>query len=107
VRSQRLQSLFPDRSIVLRFSIVALIVSVLLLSAKPSLFESSAIAQIPMQPMPSNPCSALIQRDFAAMNDAPTAIVSAQIVSYTAHIMSGRATAIFVGEGSPTIPANN
>jgi hypothetical protein len=23
------------------------------------------------------------------------------------HIMSGRATAIFVGEGSPTIPAHN
>jgi feruloyl esterase len=76
-----------DRSIVLRFSIVALVVSVLLLSAKPSLFQTSAIAQIPMQPMPSNPCSALIQRDFAAMNDAPTAILSAQIVSSTAQTL--------------------
>jgi hypothetical protein len=27
--------------------------------------------------------------------------------SFISHIMSGRATAIFVGEGSPTIPANN
>jgi feruloyl esterase len=56
----------------------------LLFISKASLFESSAIAQIPMQPMPSNPCSALIQRDFAAIPDAPTAILSAQIVSSTA-----------------------
>jgi hypothetical protein len=89
VRSRRLQSLFHDRSIVLGFLLIALVVSVLLLSAKPSLFQSAAIAQIPMQPMPSNPCSALIQRDFAATNEAPTAIVSAQIVSSTAHINSG------------------
>jgi len=107
VRYRRLQSLFRDRSIVLRFWIIALVVSVLLFISKASLFQTSAIAQIPMQPMPSNPCSALIQRDFAAMNDAPTAIVSAQIVSSKAHIMSGRATAIFVGAGSRTIPANN
>ena len=39
-----LQSLFHDRSIVLRFSIVALVVSVLLFISKASLFESSAIA---------------------------------------------------------------
>jgi feruloyl esterase len=84
VKSRRLQSLFHDRSIVLRFSIVALVVSVLLLISKASLFQTSAIAQIPMQPMPSNPCSALIQRDFAAIPDAPTAILSAQIVSSTA-----------------------
>jgi len=76
--------LFRDRSIVLRFWIITLVVSVLLLISKASLFESSAIAQIPMQLMPSNPCSALIQRDFAAILDAPTAIVSAQIVSSTA-----------------------
>ncbi|MEG4252746.1 hypothetical protein QUB37_04850 [Microcoleus sp. AT3-A2] len=55
MRSQRLQSLFRDRSIVLRFLLIALVVSVLLLSAKASLFESSAIAQIPTQSLPSNP----------------------------------------------------
>ena len=80
MRSQRLQSLFRDRSIVLRFLLIALVVSVLLLISKASLFQTSAIAQIPMQPMPSNPCSALIQRDFAAIPEAPTAIVSAQVV---------------------------
>ncbi|MEG5067112.1 hypothetical protein QUB33_26260 [Microcoleus sp. B3-A4] len=81
MRARRLQSLFDDRSIVLRCLSIALVVSILLLSAKGSLFESSAIAQIPMQPTPSNPCSALAQRDFsAAIPDAPTAILSAQIV---------------------------
>ncbi|MEG4442163.1 hypothetical protein QUB47_07100 [Microcoleus sp. AT9_B5] len=55
MRYRRLQSLFHDRSIVLGFSIVALVVSVLLLSAKPSLFQTSAIAQIPTQSPPSNP----------------------------------------------------
>ncbi|MEG4288588.1 hypothetical protein Q5692_07245 [Microcoleus sp. C2C3] len=53
--SRRLQSWFRDRSFVLRFLLIALVVSVLLLISKASLFESSAIAQIPMQPMPSNP----------------------------------------------------
>ena len=53
-----------------------------------------------MQPMPSNPCSALIQRDFAAMNDAPTAIVSAQIVSSTAQtpLAAKAIAAAFYGE---------
>jgi hypothetical protein len=54
---------------------IALIVSVLLLSSKASLFQTSAkdalasrfaIAQVPMPSMPSNLCSALMQRDFAA-----------------------------------------
>jgi hypothetical protein len=47
VRSRRLQSLFRDRSIVLRFSIVALVVSVLLLISKASWFQTAAIANIP------------------------------------------------------------
>ncbi|WP_172186517.1 hypothetical protein [Microcoleus asticus] len=55
MRYRRLQSWFRDRSIVLRFLLIALVVSVLLLSAKASLFESSAIAQIPTQFPPSNP----------------------------------------------------
>lgn len=84
MRSRRLQSWFRDRSIVVRFSIAVLVVSVLLLISKASLFQTSGIAQIPMQPTPSNPCSALTQRDFAAIPDAPTAILSAQIVSSTA-----------------------
>ncbi|MEG4504382.1 hypothetical protein QUA81_09745 [Microcoleus sp. F6_B4] len=55
MRVQRLQSLFRDRPIVLRFSIVALIVSVLLFISKASLFQTSAIAQIPTQFPPSHP----------------------------------------------------
>ncbi|MEW5856117.1 MAG: hypothetical protein AB1861_01825 [Cyanobacteriota bacterium] len=74
MRSRRLQSLFRDRSIALRFSLIAFVVSVLLLGSKASLFQTSAKdatasrfanAQIPMQPTPSNPCSALAQRDFS------------------------------------------
>jgi hypothetical protein len=49
--TRRLQLLLRDGSIVLRFLIVALVVSVLLLSAKASLFKTSAIAQAPMQSM--------------------------------------------------------
>jgi feruloyl esterase len=75
--------LFRDRSIVLRFLLIALVVSVLLFISKASLFETSAIAQVPMQSPPSNPCSALAQRDFAAIPDAPTAILSAQIIPAT------------------------
>jgi len=86
VRCQRLQSLFRDGSIILRFSIFALIFSVLLLSSKARLFQTSAIAQVPMQSMPSNPCSALTQRDFSAISDAPTAILSAQVVPAKAQI---------------------
>ncbi|MEG4214858.1 hypothetical protein QUA27_06605 [Microcoleus sp. Pol14C6] len=55
MRYQRLQSLFHDRSIVLGFWLIALVVSVLLLIAKASLFQTSAIAQIPTQSPPSNP----------------------------------------------------
>lgn len=55
MRYQNLQSLLGDRSIVLRFLLIALVVSVLLLSPKASLFESSAIAQISTQSPPSNP----------------------------------------------------
>jgi hypothetical protein len=55
VRYQRLQSLFPDRSFVLRFWLIALVVSILLFISKASLFETSAIAQIPTQSPPSNP----------------------------------------------------
>ncbi|WP_445246292.1 hypothetical protein [Microcoleus sp. OTE_8_concoct_300] len=50
MRSQRLQSLFRDRSIVLRFLLIALVVSALLFISNASLFKTSAIAQIPMQP---------------------------------------------------------
>ncbi len=78
--------MFHNGSIILRFLIIALVVSVLLLSSKASLFQTSAIAQVPTQSMPSNPnpCSALMQRDFAAIPDAPTAILSAQIIPATA-----------------------
>lgn len=82
--TRRLQSLLRDRSIVLFCLSIVLVVSVLLLSAKPSLFKSSAIAQVPMQAMPSNPCSALMQRDFASLDDAPTALFSTQIIPATA-----------------------
>jgi archaellum component FlaG (FlaF/FlaG flagellin family) len=77
VRFRRLQSLFRDRSIVLHVLLIALVVSVLLFISKAGLFQTSAIAKIPMQSPPSNPCSALIQRDFAVIPDAPTAILSA------------------------------
>ncbi|MEH2243849.1 tannase/feruloyl esterase family alpha/beta hydrolase [Nostoc sp.] len=79
MRYRRLQSLFRDGSIILRFSLITLVFSVLLLSFQGRLFQTSVIA-VPMQSMPSNPCSALMQRDFAAIPDAPTAIVSAQII---------------------------
>lgn len=84
MRCRRLQSLFRDGSIILRFSIFALVFSVLLLSSKARLFQTSAIAQAPMQSMQSNPCSALIQRDFASLRDAPTALFSAQVIPATA-----------------------
>ncbi|KJH70987.1 hypothetical protein UH38_15085 [Aliterella atlantica CENA595] len=64
----------------MRFLIVALVFSVLL-SSKARLFQTSAIAQAPMQSMQTNACSALTQRDFAAIPDAPTALFSAQIVA--------------------------
>lgn len=80
MRCRRLQSLFRDGSIVLRFSLIVLVFSVLLLSSKARLFQTSAIAQAPIQSMPSNSCSALVQRDFAAIPDAPTALFSAQII---------------------------
>jgi hypothetical protein len=80
MRFRRLHSLFRNGSIALRFSIIVLVVSVSLLSDKASVFKTSAIAQVPMQSLPSNSCSALTQRDFAAIPDAPTAIFSAQII---------------------------
>lgn len=95
VRCRRLQSLFQDGSIILRFLLIALVFSVLLLSSKARLFQTSAKdasasrfanAQVPMQSTPSNPCSALGQRDFAAIPDAPTAILSAQIIPSKAQI---------------------
>jgi hypothetical protein len=75
----RMQSLLVDRSIALRYSIVALVAAILLLSSKISSFDS-AIAQVPIESAPANPCSALTQRDFAAIPDAPTALFSAQVV---------------------------
>ena len=84
MRSRRPQSLFRIRSIVLRCLIVAFVASVLLLGAKGRLFGATATAQIPIQPTPSNPCEALIQNDFAAIPDAPTALFSAQVVPATA-----------------------
>jgi feruloyl esterase len=92
VRYRRLQSLFRDSSIVVHFLIVALVFSVLLLSSKARLFQTSAIAQAPMQSMPSNPCSALTGRDFAAISDAPTAILSAQVVPSTAQTTRANAS---------------
>ncbi|MBW4610975.1 MAG: tannase/feruloyl esterase family alpha/beta hydrolase [Hassallia sp. WJT32-NPBG1] len=86
MRCRRLQSFFQDGSIILRFLLIALVFSVLLLSSKARLFQTSAIAQVPMQSMPSNPCSALGQRDFSAISDAPTAILSAQVVPATPQI---------------------
>jgi pimeloyl-ACP methyl ester carboxylesterase len=77
--TRRLQSLLGDRSIALRCSIVALVAVILLLSSEVSSFDS-AIAQAPLQSAPANPCSALTQRDFAAIPDAPTALFSAQVV---------------------------
>lgn len=38
------------------------------------------MAQVPIQPPPSDSCEALTQRDFTAIPDAPTALFSAQIV---------------------------
>jgi Tannase and feruloyl esterase len=78
--TRRLQSLLRDRSIALCCSIVALIAAILLLSSKVSLLQPSAIAQAPLQSAPANPCSALTQRDFAAIPDAPTVLFSAQVV---------------------------
>ncbi len=84
MRSRRLQSLFRDRSILLRFAIIVFVVSVLLLSSQVSLFKTSAISQVPMQSKSSSPCSALTQKDFSAIPDAPTALFSAQVVPATA-----------------------
>ena len=59
---------------------LTLALSVLLLSIMVNSSQTWAIAQIPMQSVPSNPCSALTERDFAAIPDAPTALFSAQVV---------------------------
>nr|WP_315787541.1 tannase/feruloyl esterase family alpha/beta hydrolase [Fischerella sp. JS2] len=56
----------------------------MLLSSKARLSQTCAIAQVPIQSTPSNPCSVLTQRDFAAIPDAPTAILSTQVVPATA-----------------------
>jgi hypothetical protein len=80
VTSRRLQSWLRNGSIALRFLIITLVISIMLLISQASLFQYAAIAQVPMQSMPSNPCSALTQRDFSAIPDAPTALFSAQVV---------------------------
>ncbi|MUG97643.1 hypothetical protein F7734_37140 [Scytonema sp. UIC 10036] len=38
------------------------------------------MAQVPMPQRESNPCSALTQRDFTSLQDAPTALFSAQVI---------------------------
>ncbi len=89
MRFGRLQSLFRDRSIVLRVLLIALVVSVLLLLSKASWFQTAAIAQIPMQPVPSNPCSALAQRDFAAIRPAAMQLLSEQDQSFLTRCKPG------------------
>ena len=59
MRYPKLQSLFQNGSLILRFLIIALVVLVLLLSSKASWFQTSAIAQVPTPSTPSNSCSAL------------------------------------------------
>ncbi len=80
MRSRRLQFWFRDGAIARRVWIAALVMVILLFCSRALWFQPAAIAQVPMQPMPSNPCSALMQRDFAAIPDAPTALFSAQVV---------------------------
>jgi hypothetical protein len=63
---------------------ITLALSVLLLSIIANSSQFFAIAQIAMPPVQNNPCSTLVQQDFAALPDAPTAILSAQVVPATA-----------------------
>lgn len=80
MKYRRLQLGFRYGLTIVRFSLFALVVLALLLCSLARFFPTSAIAQIPTQSRSSNLCSALIERDLAALADAPTAILSAQII---------------------------
>ncbi|BAZ14111.1 Mono(2-hydroxyethyl) terephthalate hydrolase [Calothrix sp. NIES-4071] len=63
--------------------IIAFVLSVLLLNIS-GRSSSTVEAQVPMPQKESNVCSALIQKDFTAISNAPTAIFSATVVPATA-----------------------
>ncbi|WP_407885267.1 tannase/feruloyl esterase family alpha/beta hydrolase [Scytonema sp. NUACC26] len=84
MRSQKQQTLFWNGLRVTLVLIIAFLLSVLLSNISARSSRSSEMAQLPMPQRESNPCSALMQRDFAAIPDAPTAILSTQVVPATA-----------------------
>lgn len=87
MRPQKQQALLWNGLRVTLVLIIAFVLSVLpsnisAISAK--LSPTSEIAQGSVPQRESNPCSALMQRDFAAIPEAPTALFSAQVVPATA-----------------------
>ncbi|MDF5726228.1 MAG: tannase/feruloyl esterase family alpha/beta hydrolase [Rhizonema sp. PD37] len=84
MRSQKQQTLFWNGLRVTLVLIIAFLLSVLLSSINATASSTSHMAQVPMPQTKSNPCSALTLIDFAAIPDAPTAILSTQVVSATA-----------------------
>lgn len=84
MRSQKQQTLFWNGLRVTLVLIIAFLLSVLLSNISVRSSPASLMAQVPMPQSESNSCSALMQRDFAAIPDAPTAIFSTQVVPATA-----------------------
>ncbi|MBP5976719.1 tannase/feruloyl esterase family alpha/beta hydrolase [Brasilonema sp. CT11] len=84
MKSQKRQTLFWNGLMVTLVFIIAFLLSVLLSYINARSFPTSVMAQVPMQQRKSNPCSALTQKDFTGISDAPTAISSAQVVPATA-----------------------
>lgn len=84
MRSQKQQTLFWNGLRVTLVLIIAFLLSVLLSNISARSSPTSLMAQVPLPPRKSNPCSALMQKDFAAIPDAPTAILSTQVVPATA-----------------------
>ena len=64
--------------------IIAFLLSVLLSNISARSSPTSLMAQVLLPQRKPNPCSALMQKDFAAIPDAPTAILSTQVVPATA-----------------------
>ena len=83
MRDQKQQTLFWNGLRVTLILIIAFLLSVMLSNISGRSSPTSLMAQVPMPQRESNPCSALMQRDFAAIPDAPTAILSTQVVPAT------------------------
>lgn len=84
MRSQKQQTLLWNGLRVTLVLIITFLLSVVLSNVNATSSPTSAMAQVPMPQRDSNPCSALVQRDFAAIPGAETAILSTTVVAATA-----------------------